>query len=150
MSKLTVSEHFECSPEQAFTAVTDFPNAPNYISGITKTEMLTDGPVGLNSRVRETRTMFGREATEEMEITLWQPPRKVVIEAHSHGAHYISTYSIEPDGSGCNVSMDFEAIPQTIMAKIMSVVMSGMIKSMEKMMLKDMQEAKIHAEKAAG
>lgn len=149
MSKLSISEHFKCTPDQAFTAVTDFPNAPNYISGIIKTEMLTEGPVGLNSRVRETRTMFGREATEEMEITLWHPPKQAVIEARSHGAHYVSTYTVEQEGSGSKVSMSFEATPQTLMAKIMNVVFSGMAKTMEKMMAKDMMEAKIHAERGA-
>ena len=146
MSKLSISEHFDCTQDHAFNVVTDFPNAPKYISGIIKTEMLTKGPVGLKTRVRETREMFGREATEEMEITDWDRPNRAVIEAHSHGARYISTYTVVAEGTGSKVSMTFEALPQTLMAKVMSFVMSGLANSLEKMMLKDLSDAKIYAE----
>ena len=146
MAILSTSVRFECTPVHAFRAITDFPNVPDYIEGIVKTEMLTEEPVGLNSRVREPRVMFGREASEELTVTHWQPPQTAVIEAHSHGMHYVSTYTVKPEGTGSTVTMNFESIPQTLLARIMSFVMSPATRSMHKLMTKDLMEAKAHAE----
>jgi hypothetical protein len=54
---------------------TDLDGAAERVDGIQKLEKLTDGPVGLGTRFRETRRMFRKEAAEEMEFTAFEPGR---------------------------------------------------------------------------
>lgn len=149
MPQLTLSETFRCPPERAFAAITDFAHAADFITGVLKMEILTDGGIGLGTRLRETRKMYGREATEEMEITGWDPPRSVTIEARSHGAHYLTTYTVTPTAEGAEVRLDFEARPLTLGAKILSVVFRRAILSVRNMLASDLAEVRSHAETGA-
>ncbi len=65
-------------PEKVFAMMSDFANAPQRISGISKVEMLTDGAVGVGTKFKETRVMLGKEATETMEVTTFDPNKIAV------------------------------------------------------------------------
>jgi len=146
MPRFAITEQFACAPQRAFAAVTDFAAAPGYVSGIDSTEILTPGPLGVGSRIRETRTLYGRSATEEMEISAWDPPRSAVIEARSHGAHYVSSYTVTPRDGGAEVRLVFEARPLTLSARLLSFLTRRMFKGVRNMMIRDLREAKLHAE----
>ncbi len=147
MPKISISEHFAVPPERAFAALTDFANLAGVISGIQRIEVITPGPVGLGTRIRETRTMYGREATEEMQVTEWEPPHAFTLEAHSHGAHYVTRHTLVPKDGGTQVSLEFDAMPKTLGARILAVLMRRMVKSVRVLLEKDLQEAKAAAEK---
>ena len=110
------------------------------IDDIIKVEMLTDGPVGVGTRWRETRMMFKKEATEEMWVTGFDPPNGYTVEAESHGMHYSTLFSFTPDRDGTKVSWVFSGTALSLGAKIMSpifsVFMTGMMK---KCMLRDLE-----------
>lgn len=149
MPTITVSQHFECDQNTAFDTISDFPNAADFVEGIIKVEMLTDGPVGVGTRVRETRIMMGRQATEEMEITQLTKPSKFVVEAFNHGTQYISTYSVEPDGDGTKVTWEFKVTPVTFMAKIMAGLFSRMFGNIADMLQKDLIASSVEAKRRA-
>ena len=69
--------------EQVFDVFADFKNAPARVDGIEKVEMVTGDDVGVGTKFRETRVMFGRESTEEMEVTEFEPGKKYTVEANS-------------------------------------------------------------------
>ena len=83
MSTLTTSKFVQAPPEATFDAFTDLRSAPDRIEAITALEVLGDGPVGVGTRFRETRVVFKREATEEMEITAFDRPNSYAVEAES-------------------------------------------------------------------
>ena len=58
MAQFTLKKHIEAPPERVFEVVTDLRGAPERIRGITKMEVLTEGPIGGGTRYRETRIMF--------------------------------------------------------------------------------------------
>jgi len=149
MPTITVSKQFESSPETAYDTVSDFPNAANFVDGIIKVEMLTPGPVAVGTRVRETRIMMGREATEEMEVTIMDRPNLFVAEAFSHGTQYVTSYTIEPSGAGTNVTLEFKATPKTFMAKVLAALFSRMISTVADLMEKDLIQASIEAKRRA-
>lgn len=135
--------------EHVFERFSDIPSTAGVISGIESVEMLTDGPVGVGTRFRETRVMFGKEATEEMEFTEYQPPHHYVVEARSHGAHYVSSFDFKSINNGTDVTLTFSATPETVMAKIMSVIMGPMMrKSVSKCLTEDMTDMKAAIEAA--
>ncbi|MEX1179456.1 MAG: SRPBCC family protein [Cucumibacter sp.] len=149
MAKITLNEHFATPPARAFAVLTDFASLPKIVSGIDKVEVLTVGPVGVGTRFRETRSLYGRMATEEMEVTAWEPPCSFTLEAHSHGAHYVITHALTPKGGGADVELAFATKALTPVARILSFLMQGMTKGVGELMRKDLLEAKAHAEKTA-
>jgi carbon monoxide dehydrogenase subunit G len=146
MAGITVKKHVEAPPEKVFEVASDFAKAPEHIRGIAKVEMLTDGPVGAGTRFRETRIMFKREATEEMEVTAFDPPRSYALGCENHGCKYHSVLTFTPNGDGTDVEMTFEATPLTVFAKVMSVAMSPMIKKVAVECSKDLDDLKAAVE----
>lgn len=142
MASMKIETHIKAPVERVFQQATNFSNAPEFIEGITKVEMLTDGPVGVGTRFRETRIMFKREATEEMEVTDFRSPNAYTLGCENHGCRYQSEFQFTPVDGGTRVSMTFEAQPLTTVAKIMSILTRPMMKSVAKHCLKDLEDIK--------
>lgn len=141
MKEVVVSRVLPAPPAEAFAACTDLEGAADRIRSITKLEVLGGAPVGAGTRFRETRVMFGREATEEMEITDWAPPKGYAVEADSHGSHYRTVFSFEPEGEDATrVTLRFAAEPRTLLAKLFTFLMPGMTKTVEKCLVEDLED----------
>lgn len=119
---------------------TDLANAPNNISGITRTEVLAGEAFGVGTRWRETRTMLGREATETMEITAVDPGRSYTAEAHSSGMHYVTRWDIAATDDGSEIVMTFSGEPTSTIGRLASRIFGAMSSSTEKTMRKDMAD----------
>ncbi len=134
--------------EEVWKVITDIENSVDTISGIEKIEVLekpADSFVGL--KWRETRTMFGRTATEVMWITDTVENQSYKTRAESHGAVYITTLEISDADENVRLSMNFEGMPQTFGAKIMSALTSGMVKkSTEEALMQDLIDIKAKVE----
>ena len=129
--------------DRVFAAATDFSRASETIQGIKKVELLTDGPVGHGTRFRETRIMFGREATEVMEVTGFEPPHRYTLGAESHGCRYHTEWIFSKAGENATrVEMVFDAVPTTTLAKIMSFMMKPLTKKMVQICAKDLDDLK--------
>lgn len=134
--------------ENVWKVITDIENSTNTIRGIEKIEVLekpADGIIGL--KWRETRTMFGRTATEVMWITDAVENQSYKTRAESHGAVYVTTLKIMDAGENVRLSMNFEGKPQTFGAKIMSALTSGMAKkATQEALMQDLMDIKARVE----
>ncbi len=146
MPGVTVQHLVKADPDTTFRVFADIPNTATMIAGIDSIEMLSEGPVGIGTRWRETRIMMGKVATEEMWVTGFDPPRSYVVEAESHGTHYHSRYDFEPAEGGTRVTLRFEGRPQSIAAKLMTIVGYLFMGQIRKMLAQDMADAAAHAE----
>ncbi len=144
---LQVTRHVNAPLDKTFAAATDLTNAEKNISGILKMEILTDGPVGAGTRFRETRIMFGKEATEVMEIGEFNPPSGYTVDAESHGCKYHSEFTFAERDGGTDMTMTFEAYPQTFLAKLMGVLTRLFQKKMCDLIGKDLDDIKAVAER---
>lgn len=142
MASYSLKRTIQASPDVVFRAASDLRNAPQRIRGIVRVEVLTDGPIRQGTRFRETRMMFKREATEEMEVTSFDPPRGYAIGCDSCGCRYRSEFRFEPAGGGTDVTMTFEAQPLTFFAKVMGFVMRPMLKSCMRIVAQDLDDLK--------
>ena len=131
MPKLQLSKTVNAPVEKTFHLFADFPNAAARINGIEKVEMLTDGPIGVGTKFKETRIMFGKEATEEMEVTHFEPNKLYTVVADSCGARFESTFNFQPVGDQTQVEMHLNTQAQTLFAKLMgplAYLMAGTVK----------------------
>ncbi|MGP1309671.1 MAG: SRPBCC family protein [Phycisphaerales bacterium] len=144
--QIACSEYIAAPPEQVFAMSSDVERWPETVSAITKTEILTpgrDAKVGVGTVFRETRIMFGKEASETMTIARFEPPRGYTFTASSHGCNYETTFTFTPEGPGTRVDMHFKGEPQTFMSKVMGAVMAPMLKgTMVKCIRKDLLDMK--------
>ena len=134
--------------EDVWNVITDIENAVDTIKGIEKIEVLekpADSFVGL--KWRETRTMFGRTATEVMWITDAVENKSYKTRAESHGAVYVTTFDLSEKGENVRLTMNFEGEPQSFFAKIMAALTSGMMKkSTEEALMQDLMDIKVKVE----
>lgn len=160
--RMFLSTHIDATQDRIFAAASDFPNAASFITAIEAIEMLSpaaDGsPIGLGTRFKETRTMFGKQAVETMEVTEFDPPRAYTLSAHSCGVQFHSRITVLEEtpggqrngsGGGCRLSFDVHATPTTFVARVMSAFMTPLMKgTMRKAMEKDLADIKRHAERS--
>ena len=134
--------------EDVWKVITDIENSTETIRGIEKIEVLekpADSFVGL--KWRETRTMFGRTATEVMWITDAVENQSYKTRAESHGAVYVTTFDLSEKGENVRLTMNFEGEPQTFGAKVMSALTGWMVKSSsEKALMEDLMDIKAKVE----
>lgn len=146
MANVNFTKHIKANPDRTFEIFTDFESAERRIEGIKKLELLTDGPIGKGTRFRETRTMFGKETTEEMEITDFRPGRSYTVGGESCGSVWSSTFKFAPNDDGTEVSMEMSFRPVSMFAKVMSPLSFLFIGTCKKMMEKDLEDLRKAAE----
>lgn len=150
MTTLTVDTLIDAPAETVWAHAADLDRWAETISAITKVEKLTDGPVGVGTRFRETRVMFGREASEEMTIVEFNEPSRISFDAASHGAEYHSVMRFDPvDAGRTRAVIEFHAKPVSFGAKVMSLLMGPMMKgSISKALTQDLVDMKAACERS--
>lgn len=147
MKPITCTVSINAAPEAVFAALTDFANAPERIKGIVRVEMLSEGAVGLGTKFKETRVMFKREATETMEVTVFEPPHRFQVSAGSCGAEFHCLFNITPEGNGSRVDVTMTTKAVSLFAKLMSPLSFLMAGTMKKCMQDDLEGIKAYLEK---
>ncbi|QDU37873.1 Polyketide cyclase / dehydrase and lipid transport [Maioricimonas rarisocia] len=142
MSTVSVSREIAAPPEEVFRVFSDLPHAAERIEGIKRIEVLSDVPPGVGFRWRETREMFGREHSEEMEMTGFDPPHGYLVEAESCGCHYFSEFTFTAVDSGTRATMSFRGEPISLMAKLMMPISRLFSGTVVRMIGKDLDDLK--------
>lgn len=143
MKPLTADITIQAPLEATFARFANIPQAHETITAILNIEILSGQQVGVGTRWRETRIMFGREATEEMWISQFEPNRRYLIEAESHGAHYFTEFRFSPVGQDAtHVEVEFTAKPLGLLAKMMSPLSGLMAKSLQNCLQQDLMDVK--------
>ncbi len=111
--RFTIEERFDASPEEVFRLATDIDGFREWMPNFVAVERLTDGVVGQGAVWRETRKMFGKESTEQFEITAMKPGKSLDLfvdgqKGTTGRGEYRFRYTFEPQGSGTLLKMDGE------------------------------------------
>ena len=81
-----------------------------------------------------------------MEFVEYEAGRCYTVHCDSHGTRYISRYVFEPVDGQTRVTMDFQAKPVTVAARLLSPLGRIMMNSVEKCMRADLDDLKAVAE----
>lgn len=145
---ITVTEAIKAPIERVFDALSDIAHADERITGITKLDILSEIKSGKGVRWRETRMMFGKEATEEMEITEISPPNSYKVEAASHGMKYVSVFRFRAlDPNNTEVTMVFTGTPTSLSGKLMTPLFLLFQGTARKALRKDILDCKAFIER---
>jgi carbon monoxide dehydrogenase subunit G len=143
MPTCAAETYVRSTPDRAFAVFTDLEAVGDRLSAIEEIELLTDGPIRVGTRWKETRELMGQSATEEMEIVEFDAPRRLVAQAESYGTRYTTQFEFEPEGAGTRIRVTFRAEPQSWTARAMSTVLGGtMMGSVQEMLAQDLADLK--------
>ena len=146
--KLTIDIEIKALKEKVWKVITDIENSVNTISGIEKIEILNkpkDTVVGL--KWKETRTIFGKSATETMWITEATENDYYKTRAESNGAIYQTILKLSEKENTTFLTMEFNSEAITIKGKIMAFIFGRMLnKTMKKLIKKDLIDIKTTVE----
>ena len=145
--KIKVSGQIKADNDKVFQAFTDLSNLEHNVEAIKGIEILTDGEIGIGTKFKETRVMFGQESSETMEITEYRPFEYFREEAKSGGMHYVTEWRFDGNENETMVSITFSATPTTFSARLMNLVFILLAGSMKKAFLKDMADLRKVLEK---
>jgi len=150
MAGMQLSKTIDAPRERVFEAFTDLDRMAERIEGIERVEKLTDGPMRVGTRWKETRVMFKRESTEELEVTGFDPPESYRVECDSCGSHFTSVFRFEPEGDATRVTMEMSYRATSLFAKLFRPIGFLMAGSIKKCIDQDLDDAKraIEAETA--
>ena len=150
MQDVEVRRHVAAPAQRVWDVATDLAGAPRVVRAIDAVEVLTPGPFGVGTRWRETRTMMGRSATEEMTVTAVDPQRSYRVEAASRGAHYVSTFAFTPSADGgTDVTTTFGGRPTSTLARVLGAVTAPLARrAVTKALAQDLDDIAVAAERA--
>jgi hypothetical protein len=150
MSSVDVSQEVAAGPEVVWSIVVGIDDWVEVIEAIEAVERLDDGTgFGIGTTWRETRTMFGKSATEDMEVTEFEDGVRYATFAESHGSKYHSEIRVDPTDDGCRIAMSFRGDAQSAVAKIMDATLGRVfVGSMRKAIAKDLADIAAAAEAA--
>jgi carbon monoxide dehydrogenase subunit G len=147
MARFSMTKRIAAPVETVFTIATDLAHAAENIRGIERIELLTDGPMRMGTRWRETRKMMGHESTETLKVVGFDRPRSYSIGCESCGAYFETTFRFAPDGDGTLVTLDARTEARSLVAKLMSPIGNLMFrKMMRKCMGDDLDDLQRAAE----
>ncbi|HEX5724755.1 MAG TPA: SRPBCC family protein [Longimicrobiaceae bacterium] len=137
-------------PERVFRALTDLDAASVWMPNLVGIEKLFEGEVKVGSEWRETRKMFGKEATEQFEVTELEPPRRVGLrvdgtKGSSRKGEYLFRYDLHPRDGGTDVRLHTEIRGQGRVGMLIGKLLKGAFKSA---VAKDLHAMGAHLERA--
>lgn len=145
---ITIDIEIKASKEKVWRVITDIENSMNTISGIDKIEILNkpkDTVIGL--KWKETRTIFGKSATETMWITEATENNYYKTRAESNGAIYQTILKLSEKENSTFLTMEFSSEAISFKGKIMAFIFEKMLnKSMKKLIKKDLIDIKTTVE----
>ncbi|HET6399190.1 MAG TPA: SRPBCC family protein [Candidatus Thermoplasmatota archaeon] len=140
---VSVETYVEAPPAVVWSVVTDIPNAAATIRAIESVEVLEParGPSIVGLKWRETRTMFGKRATEVMWVTDAQEGSRYDTRAESHGAVYTTRVTVSPSGTGTRLAMAFGGKPTSRGAQVVWALTGFLFRRMtRKALQQDLQD----------
>lgn len=147
MAAVCLKDRINAPIKHVFEVMTNIASWPDTISGISKVEVLSDGEFAVGTRWKETRTMMGKDFTEEMWVSELEPFSQYVIEADSRGARYRTEFKFKAiDNYTTDVTMDLKVTPITFAAKLMAPLSFFMKGSLAKILQKDLDDARVACE----
>lgn len=129
----TTAVYIDAPPAAVYAAMTDIDSWKNWMPGLVRIEKLSNGPFAAGTGWRETRKMFGKEATEQFEVTRVQPPNRIDLKVDgSKGTtgrgEYLFTYEFVPDRGGTNVELVGEVRMSNRLWAMLGKMMAGTFK----------------------
>lgn len=150
--QIEVRREVAAPAEVVWEIITDLERWPEVLGGIDAVERLDDLPAfQVGTRWRETRTMFGKQATAEMGVTEVEPGRSYTTTASEGSTTYVSTIRVLPvDDANCELTMTFAGTTTGLVSRVLAATLGRLAAgSTRRALAKDLDAIATHAERTA-
>jgi hypothetical protein len=124
MPGFEMSEMIDRSPQEVFDFITDSENASKVGGSVTSMVKLTEGPVSVGTRYRETRVMRGEQHQADLEVAEYEPVQKYSVKNETDGVETVYRYRLHPEGEGTRIDLVCEVKGSGLKRLILPVVVS--------------------------
>ena len=94
--------------EEVFDYLADASKLPTWQDSVESARQETEGPVGVGTRVVETRRFLGRRLEQTLDVTTYERPRRLDLRVVEGPVRYVVTHTLEPSGPGTRVDVAVE------------------------------------------
>lgn len=105
MAGFELNERIEKPLDDVWRFFVDHENARAWMPDITRLEKMSEGPVRLGTRYRETRKMGGKEHTATLEVTAFEERKVYAGTVEEKGVRGTYTYTFAPEGQATRIRM---------------------------------------------
>lgn len=106
MPEVQVRQRFEGLREHVWEVLVEIERYPERV-GYESVDFLGEQREEVGARWRQTRTVFGRSHSQEMEVTGWEPSRELVLVSTEAGARYETRTNLKAIDGGTEVVTTF-------------------------------------------
>jgi uncharacterized protein YndB with AHSA1/START domain len=110
-------------PDEVFAYLTDAEKLPRWQKSLL--EARADGPFAKGTRIAEKRRLLGREADTELEVTAFEPGRKLTLKALNGPVELEVEHHLEPNGDGTKLYVVAQGKPKGMLKLAGPAVESG-------------------------
>lgn len=128
--------------DEVFHFATDFDNSQKVMPNVVKVEKLTEGPLGVGTRYKETREIRGKEASTVLEVIEYEPSSKFSVKSELEGLETIYHYYFD-DQDVAETKVKFDCVINASSFKM------KLIKPLFKMIMKKEDGDHLHNMKKA-
>ena len=121
-----VTVDLDCPVEQVFAFVIDPKNLRSWQSGLVESQVLTEGPLRVGTRVREVRKMGPTQSEVQAEITVLEPNKRFATRTVTKPQVTIN-YTFETKGAGTRLTYEFVMQTNGLM-RLLEPLIAGSIK----------------------
>jgi len=82
--------------DEVFGFLSNLENLPRWQSGVVRAEQTSAGPIGVGSKATVERRVFGQQIVADLVVTVYEPPRQIVLETEASGVSVRASVEIEP------------------------------------------------------
>ncbi|TKC18025.1 SRPBCC family protein [Robertmurraya kyonggiensis] len=128
-----VKRTVQVSQQKVFASLIDLDSAERWMRGLVRIERLDEGSIQEGSQWRETRKMFGTEATEHFEVVELNEPNKIVLRCDgtkgtTGKGEFVFTYILTSSDELTEITLNGEINGLTGLAKLFGKMMAGTFK----------------------
>ncbi|MCD2441871.1 SRPBCC family protein [Agromyces sp. SYSU K20354] len=127
MKGFEFNEHIERSPQDVFEVLSNPTRATEFLDNITASSKLTDGPIAVGTKFRETRVVNGKEASADLLVSAYEPNTQVSISTEAEGIKVEYHYHLSPDGGGTRLKWTCE-LEASGLRRMMLPMVAGIMK----------------------
>ena len=128
MPSQTVRRLIDSPVTKVFDTVAHIDNFAKAVPHIVRTDVVSEVKSGVGTRFRETRLMNGREVTQELEVTEYEPNQRVRIVCDAGGTVWDSLFTTSAADGGTALELNMQARPHKLLAKLTVPLMMLMIR----------------------
>ena len=108
-----------------WSVVADLHTHTEWRPALAEFRQVSDGQLGVGSRIREVLRWRGREIVIDDVVTVFEPPHRLGLRGGWKAADFEVDFRLDPVGDGTEVTMDWPLHPKSLLMKVAAPFMGG-------------------------